>query len=420
MVHDTGSDPDGGANATRFLSRGRLLKRVKRYYSGVALHPPTICCSAIALTIASGFLVASTDPPRPGIVPPQLVWSLPLNNALTAPPAYDGTRAFFPIEGDRLVAYEIAGGRQLWLADASIRHQPAAGDELLFTIESSSVVARRQDDGAVSWRAALDDEASAPLVWANGWLFAGTVSGRILALRASDGGVIWRASMAAPLHAPPAVGSDRVYLPLSDAHIWALDLASGRPAWPRPRRLGDVPNEILALDRRLFVGSNDNHFYALSASSGDVVWRWPTGADVIGRPVLADGDVYFVSLDNNLRALDAGSGAQHWMRFLPIRPTRGPTLVGETVFISGISKVVHGYRLDGQPAGDLTLTGQVDGAPTFVRGGTLPRDLLLVPTSDIATGTTIVAYARSIEPPIAPVTAIRDLLAKMPGGTLTP
>jgi len=33
---------------------------------------------------------------------------------LTVPAAYDGTRAFFAIEGDRLVAYDIVSGEQRW------------------------------------------------------------------------------------------------------------------------------------------------------------------------------------------------------------------------------------------------------------------------------------------------------------------
>ena len=399
----------------------RFVEKVRRYYSGVAQGRPTICCSAIALTIASALVIAVNDPvvtPPATVFPAQLVWSLPLNSELTAPPAFDGTRGFFAIDGDRLVAYDLTSGTQLWMIIAAVRHAPAVGNGLVFTLESSSIVARRQQDAAELWRTALAEAPSAPLTWANGWLVAGTVSGTVLALRAADGGAIWQVGLEAPLRAPAAIGPDRVYLPLADGHVRALQLTDGKVSWAR--RLGDVPNEITALDRRLFVGSNDNHLYALDAESGEVAWRWPTGADVIGRPVVADGRVLFVSLDNNLRALDQGSGAQRWMRLLPLRPTRGPTLGGEAVFVSGVSRTVHAYRIgDGQPLSDLTAPAQVASAPAFIGAGVLLRPFLIVATRDIATGATVAAYGRSLEPPTVPLSTASDLIAKMPGGKLT-
>ena len=38
------------------------------------------------------------------------VWTLVLRNQLTVPPAYDDAHAFFSIEGDRVVAYELSSG----------------------------------------------------------------------------------------------------------------------------------------------------------------------------------------------------------------------------------------------------------------------------------------------------------------------
>ena len=52
------------------------------------------------------------------LTPVQTVWNLALNNALAMPPAYDGPMAYFPIDGDRIVAYEILSGAQKWLTKA--------------------------------------------------------------------------------------------------------------------------------------------------------------------------------------------------------------------------------------------------------------------------------------------------------------
>jgi hypothetical protein len=393
---------------------------VKRYYNGVALHRPTICCSAIALTIGCAIAVANADPEQPpSILPAQLAWSLPLNSTLTAQPAYGATRAFFPIDSDRLVAYDLASGRQIWLVSAAIRSKPAIGDDMLFTVEASqpdagaddqpAIIARRQADGSIRWRLPLPEAVSADLASEGGWIIAGTISGTVRALRASDGGVIWSASLPAPLNKAASLGHDRVYLPLADGHVYALNLQNGEEVWHK--RLGDVPNEILALDRRVYVGSNDKWFYALNAATGVRHWRWPTGADVIGKPVAVGDQIYFVSLDNNLRALNRESGAQNWMRALPIRPTAGPVLAGNVLFVSGMSPTIYGFQIrDGQVAADLRLSGLSAAPPAFVTG--LTRPMLIVASSDIEKGTTIAAYGRSLEPPIVPLAAAAALISK--------
>ena len=47
------------------------------------------------------------------IFPARQQWTLALNNALTAPPGFNGARGYFPIEGERFVAYDLANGNRL-------------------------------------------------------------------------------------------------------------------------------------------------------------------------------------------------------------------------------------------------------------------------------------------------------------------
>ena len=61
-----------------------------------------------------------------------------------------------------------------------------------------------------------------------------------------------------------------------------------------------------------------------------------TGADVVSRPSVDDDHVYFVSLDNVLRALNRGNGVQQWKRGLPFRPAWRPMTAADTVLVTGI------------------------------------------------------------------------------------
>src|SRR6185503_17715358 len=127
----------------------------------------TRCSSAFAL-IASCWVVlcAQTPTPRPHPLPaapkidrtlPSLfpttpVWTLSLSNELTAPPAYDETTVFFPIEGDRVAAYEIVSGTQKWIAPLRSQMEPAVGNGLLFLVDAGQLSALKVVDGSIAWQ----------------------------------------------------------------------------------------------------------------------------------------------------------------------------------------------------------------------------------------------------------------------------
>src|SRR4051794_37076282 len=93
----------------------------------------------------------AADRTPPPLMPVEPVWTLALNNALTAAPAYDGTQAFFSIEGDRLVAYDLLTGAQQWLIHARPVTDPVAGGGLIFLREADTLKALRTADGSLAW-----------------------------------------------------------------------------------------------------------------------------------------------------------------------------------------------------------------------------------------------------------------------------
>jgi len=389
----------------------------------------TRCSSAFAL-IASCWVVVCAQSSAPRVFPEPIVrspkadrilwplfpiqplWTLALNNLLTAPTAYDDTHAFFSIEGDRLVAYDIATGKQSWLVSARPLVEPTAGNGLVFVVEAGKITALRAADGSVAWTLPVPSTPAVRPVWDNGWLIVGTDAGELLALRATDGEVIWRRDLQSPAHGRPGLAADRVYTPTKDGRIVALRVETGEPIWER--RIGGAPADLLALDERLFVGSTDNFFYCLLAKNGEIDWRWRTGGDVVGLPIADDSHVYFVSLDNLLRALSQKSGGQRWMRPLPMRPAWGPVAAGSTIIVAGAA-AVRGFAMkDGAPAGELPAAGEIAAQPHVFEERALHRPMLLITSRDIATGDTATLGQRSFEPPLAPVSPLPNLVQIAP------
>jgi outer membrane protein assembly factor BamB len=364
----------------------------------------TRCCSAVALIALSSLAIAApgrraaNDAPL-GLFPLGPVWTLPLNNQITVPPAYAGTHGFFAIEGDRLAAYDLISGRQEWLTSLHPEFEPAVGDGLLFVVEPTQLTALRQTDGTIAWQIpAVDASAVAP-VWDNGWLIVSTRSGAILAYGARDGHLVWRHELGSAARARPSLAADRVYVAGDDSRIVALRVDTGEPVWER--LLGGPATALLALDDRVYASSTDNFFYSIDAVDGRVGWRWRTGADVVGVPVVDDRNVYFVSFDNVVRALLRRNGVQQWVRLLPFRPIRGPLMIARTIVVSGIAPVVRAFNAkDGTPAGSLTGAGDLASAPYEVPNPTGLPQLLLV-THDLAKGATATLLRRHIEPDLS-------------------
>jgi outer membrane protein assembly factor BamB len=348
----------------------------------------TICCSALALA-AESLQPRATGSSAIPIFPARQQWTLALNNALSAQPGFSGSRGYFPIEGERLVAYDLAAGHQLWLVPTPTLWPPVAGDRLIFVVQADAIVARHADDGSEAWRRAIEDRLAASPVADGRRLIATTVTGTVLALSAENGQVEWRIDAGARISAAPALATDRVYVPLEDRRVVALDAGDGSIVWER--RLGGSPTAILALDDRIYVGAVDNYLYSLTTRRGEISWRWRTGADVVGLPVVADNHLYFVALDNILRSLDRHGGSQKWKRPLPLRPRGGPLLAGETLIIGGLSPSVRGYaRSTGAPAGDVTLPGELVAAPHVFQNNGFP--MLVAVTTDIVKGATVMGF----------------------------
>jgi outer membrane protein assembly factor BamB len=361
----------------------------------------TICCSAVALTLLG--LRAAEAPLTTGLFPIRGLWTIALNNSLTAPPVHDGVRGYFPIEGNRIVAYDFATGRQLWLATSPAAFQPAAGGGRLFVPAAAALSALDGETGSEIWDAPLADALAVPLLFESGWLIAATLNGTIHALNADDGRAIWTQSAGAKPSGRPALSAGRLYVPLADRRIVALRIDDGRPIWER--RLGGEPRGLLALDDRLYAGATDNYLYCLRGATGETDWRWRTGGDIVGAPVADDHRVYFVSLDNILRGLTLSGGTQQWKRTLPLRPRNGPLLAGDAVIVSGLSPTLRAYSKEtGAPIGEVALGAELAAPPHLVLG--TDHAVLVAVSSDIVKGAVVGGFSRAMEPAAAPLTAL--------------
>jgi outer membrane protein assembly factor BamB len=321
----------------------------------------TISCAALAVAVA---FVQSSRIAGQSSVHFDSRWQITLPDGPSAPAAVDATHAYIPLRSGQLIAVALEDGATVWTVRVPTPWAPAAGHALVFIAGDRDIQALDAASGRPRWRAPLDHPVSIAPVFDTGWLFVGTDNGLVMALRADNGEVLWTIDVGSRLVAPPAPADTSVYLALEDGRITAVDLYSGMPRWTR--LLAMPSSNILALDDRLFVGAEDNYFYCLALKDGAIKWKWRTGGDIVGWPIVDEDRVFFLSLDNVLRALDRRSGTQQWQQAISTRTIGGPVRLGSLIVVATLSPHLQAFgSTDGKPAGSSPAPKEDDLSTTL-------------------------------------------------------
>jgi outer membrane protein assembly factor BamB len=384
----------------------------RRYYNGVSATRRIrsgFPGAGVALLTLLGTAHAGAQSPAP--VPATLLaaghldprWSTGLDAALEVPPAFDLDSAYLALRGGRLVAVDLTTGRERWSRIGTSDVRPATGEGLVFVAGDGVLAALEPRTGSARWQATIAGRVAAPLYWDTGWLIVSLDGGDLLAFRASDGEPMWQKPLGAPLAALPAPALDRLYLGLTDGRIVAIALASGAEIWTR--EIDGAATGLLALDEQLVVGATARAVFSFDLDNARQRWRWRLGAPVLGAPTADDDRIFFVTLDNTVRALDRRNGHLSWRQGLPSRPAGPPLRIDGHVLVPLLSTEMRGYdAATGRQAFLLTAAGEA-GASPHVRPGARATGAQLI---TITLDGRVQAFGPRIEP--APV-----LLEALPG-----
>ena len=311
--------------------------------------------------------LAAQDPVKPLPVPPSqelptgIRWKTPLSAPPGYPPVIAGDRVFVSALPSLVVAYDLADGHELWRQPLHPERPVVADGNRLYVASADAVQAVNSADGSVVWRTPTG-AVTAPLLVKDGWIIA--ASGlKLMALRAADGEVIWSRD-SGPQQQRPAISGDLLFVPLASGWIRAHDLISGAPRWER--QLEGAPAEPLVVADRVYAGATDKKFYCLDAVDGEIEWAFRVGAEIRGTAIFEGDRIYYVGLDNLLRAHSRLTGSERWHQGLPFRPFEAPRVFGPALVVSGPTNDVLLLNLrDGRPSGKVSFPESLALAPAF-------------------------------------------------------
>jgi outer membrane protein assembly factor BamB len=329
----------------------------------------TTSCLAIAWIVALALPASASQS-----FPSEIKWTVEVSAKPVGAPVASGDRLFVPLESG-LTARRLADGAELWNAKVEIAGALAAAPERLIVPAKAELRALAAATGEVAWSMPIVGLTAPPVV--HGDLLFLAMGEELSALKVADGAQVWSRNVGL-VEERPVVDGTRVYVPISDGRLVALILESGDAIWEFD--VGIKPTEPLIFQDRVYLGSAAKRFCSVHARNGLEDWCFTVGAGIVGRAAADASHVYFVALDNLLRAHDRRTGARKWTKDLKYRPSSGPSLVGTTVSAPGSStRVLQAFESQsGNPGAQLKLADEVVQVPAFIASDDRPTALAAV------------------------------------------
>jgi outer membrane protein assembly factor BamB len=281
-------------------------------------------------------------------------------------------RALDAATGD--VVWEFATGKTV---DSSV----AVGTDAVYALSrDGNCYGIDRATGSERWRktvgsGGLPIQQSSPKL-VGGSLYVGVVSDDpdFLALDPSDGSEKWAYNLApyGGVGATAAVVGDTVYVPGRTDTLHALRTSDGTSRWIR--EIGPSYSSPAVVDGVVYVGCaalSGPKVFAFDADTGDEQWSaTPSDEAVHGGPSVADGTVVVPSLDHNVHAYDAATGAKRWTYETGEKVYASPAIADGVVYVGSYDDRFHAIDL---ADGSGLWTKQVGNAdpPAAVAGETV-------------------------------------------------
>lgn len=326
---------------------------------------------SIALVIALVSSVLSGQQPKQKrqpyvapLLPAEQAWKV----SLPAPPAaaavMDDHTIYVPLEAisrngedgpvtapAKLAAVARDTGESRWTEPIASDQPPVLAQGALLVATASGILAIDPVDGTRMWSVTLDQRVRAPMIARGGLLLAMLEGDDLIAVNLERRSIAWRRSVgeSGPLFL--TTDDQAVYVATTAGNVSRIPLSGGSPDWER--RLSTELSEPTVDGGQLFVGSSANlgSLWALDVRNGKDKWVWRPGriGAVVGS-VVQGNDLYVVSKDLIIRALNRTSGNQRWKQVVGTRPVFPPRALAGVVAVVGYSPTLSTFTTDGGKA----------------------------------------------------------------------
>ena len=197
-------------------------------------------------------------------------------------------------------------------------------DHHLYAInaETGKLLWKYQTDGGIVSRPAVSEDS----------VFIGSEDDRLHVLSARSGSLLWTYYTKGPIRSSPFVAHGHVFIGSDDMSLHAVNINGGRGIW-QIDTIGEIRSTPFVTQEEIYAGNESGEFYCMDFRGG-IKWRYKAKRAITSSSVVADGMVFFCSLDSYIYALDAKSGYLIW-RFKMDKGSISSPSVAENLLYTG-------------------------------------------------------------------------------------
>jgi outer membrane protein assembly factor BamB len=242
-------------------------------------------------------------------------WAYRTGGPVNCTPVVAGGIVYVGSDDHRVYAIDAVTGHLAWdhPTGGPVRSQPELGGpgytgNIFVGSEDGHVYALDTDRGTLVWNFAAGSPVTAGLLYGVGNVYAGTGNGNVVAVYADGPPPAWEEPVGGAVRGNPASAGDVLYVGSAGSAVHALNMYYGHQQYWSYPTAGPVNSGLATDGATLYAGDDDGYLYAIDVgniTSVSLLWRYPAGKAVRSQILLANGVVYFGSLDHQVYALRA-------------------------------------------------------------------------------------------------------------------
>ncbi|HEY9077388.1 MAG TPA: PQQ-binding-like beta-propeller repeat protein [Anaerolineaceae bacterium] len=261
------------------------------------------------------------------------------------------------------------GIKPLWTfkAEDEIRGQACYDNGIIyFGAYDNNLYAVNAENGSFLWKFPTEGGiVTRPLVHEGSVLF-GSTDKRLYAISARQGKVNWTYLTEGAIHSSPRIAEGYVFFGSDDGYLYSINVLSNRLLW-RMDAGESIRSSPYILGDFVFVGCETGELICVDFR-GQVKWRFKTKRPVTSSPLVAEGSVYFASLDSTFYAVDAKTGWAIWRFRMGKGSVSSPFKVNNYLFFGSADGYI--YCIETSNAREIwryQTNHQVSGSPVVYK-----------------------------------------------------
>jgi eukaryotic-like serine/threonine-protein kinase len=317
-----------------------------------------------------------------------LKWKYSADGAVTSTAAVANGRVFFLSHAGTFYSVTFESGKLLWKThfgsdaprayEQEIGEHPATFDGDFFLSSAAVLYDTVVVGGGDGWVYALDVKSGRPR-WkfktggrvrsspaiSQGVVYIGSYDGSLYAIALGSGKLVWRydtkgRSLNAAafgfdrksILSSPSVSDGTVYIGSRDAHLYAIDAASGTLKWFSDYEKNDNMTWAISTPAVragiVYMATADGGFvHALRAADGSELWRFAMPDRVWSSPSIANSKLYITNQSGELYAVDATTGKEGWHYQTRASIQSSPAIADGIAYFGSNDGAVYAIRTDG-------------------------------------------------------------------------